>query len=103
MIDYSVLERMVKPDVATLGYFGYRGSFKQLALIAGQPHVAETQKLPLSLSALNPTEFKATARELLERALIHPDENIIVNIGLFPEELQDLARRVEATLARLGP
>lgn len=61
------------------------------------------QEVPLNLYAFGPGEFLIAARDLLEHALRYPDENSLVTLELFPEELQGLARRVKATIASVGP
>lgn len=90
-IDMSVYERLVKDDLQTLGYFPADRGVSQLVLIAGAPHLATVDTVPLRLEPLSQTRFITTAARLLDEAEDYLEAVVIAAPDLFPEGLRDRA------------
>ncbi len=90
-VDMSVYERLVEDDVETLGYFPTTRGVSQLVLIAGAPHLATVDTVPLRLEPLSQTRFITTATRLLDEAEDYLEAVVIAAPDLFPERLRDRA------------
>ncbi len=91
LVDMSVYERLVEDDVETLGYFPATRGVSQLVLIAGAPHLATVDTVPLRLEPLSQTLFVTTATRLLDEAEDYLEAVVIAAADLFPEGLRDRA------------
>ena len=89
-VDMSVYERLVEDDVQTLAYFPAERGYHQLVLIAGEPHLATIDTVPMTLEPLSLTRFITTAVQLLAEAEADL-EAVIVSPDDFPDTLRSRA------------
>jgi len=85
-----VYERLVEDDVQTLAYFPAERGYHQLVLVAGEPHLATIDTVPMTLEPLSPTRFITTAVQLLAEAEADL-EAVIVSPDDFPDSLKSRA------------
>ena len=93
-MDRSVYEKLVRDDVTTLGFFPAGRGVYHLALVAGRPHLATVDTVPLRLEPLGEARFFTVAARLLDGAMDRPGDAVVTAPDLFPKPLTGRARNL---------